>query len=579
MATRGGAVHVVTTTRTYKGRVYRSHLLRRSYREGGKVCNETLGNLSHLPDSLIDVIRRSLKGEQFVSVEQSFDVVDSKPHGHVLAVRTAMQRLGFTGLIDATPSRQRDLVVAMVAARILSPQTKLATSRSWGCSSLADDFAVAGASVDELYGAMDWLLERQDRIERRLAQRHLSRDGLVLYDVSSSYFEGTMCPLARIGYSRDGRKNTPQVVYGLVTNACGCPVAVSVHEGNTADSRTLLPQVQRVRESFGIDQFVVVGDRGMLSQASLDTLREQAGMHWITALRSAQIRGLMDAGAVQMDLFDARNLVEFAHPDFPGERLVACRNPPLAERRAAKRQALLDATTKELEALQLRVQRAKRPLRGAAKIGVCVGRVINRYKVAKHFELTIGEDCFDFSRKQDSIDAEAALDGVYVIRSSLPEPAMPGDDLVRSYKRLANVERAFRSLKTVDLKVRPIHHYSANRVKAHILLCMLAYYVEWHMKEAWRPLLFADEDQAAKANRDPVAPAQRSAAALDKVFDRTLPDGSIVHSFRTLMERLASLVRNTCRRSGNASEPTFQLITQPDPTQRRALDLLQDIRL
>jgi transposase len=574
MATRGGAVHVVTTTRTYKGRVYRTHLLRRSYREGGAVRNETLGNISHLPEDLVDVIRRSLKGEQFVSAEQAFDITKSRAHGHVAAVRLAMQRLGFDALIASQPSRERDLVCAMVAARVLDARTKLATTRWWETATLADDFGVEGADVDELYVAMDWLLERQDTIERKLARRHLREGGLVLYDVSSSYFEGNTCPLARIGYSRDGRKNTPQVVYGLVTNSVGCPVAVSVHDGNTADSKTLLPQVQRVRKKFGIERFAVVGDRGMLSQMSIDALRAEPGLEWITALKSVQIRTLVDGDTLQLDLFDERSLIELTHPNYPGERLVACRNPALAERRAHKRRALLEATTRQLALIQARVTRAKNPLRGEAKIGLCVGRVINRYKVAKHVTVEIDDDRFDFRINEDSVLAEAALDGLYVIRSSLPDAEMNADDLVRSYKQLANVERAFRSLKTVDLKVRPIHHRLAARVKSHILLCMLAYYVEWHMKEAWRPLLFADEDLAAKTTRDPVAPAQRSAEALRKVEDRTLDDGSPVHSFRTLLSDLATIVRNTCRSSGAADSPTFELTTQSSPTQQRAFDLL-----
>jgi hypothetical protein len=578
MATRGGAVHVVTTRRSYKGREYRTHLLRRSYRDGDRVRNETLGNLSHLPEDLIDVIRRSLKGEQFVSVEQAFEITASRAHGHVNAVRIAMQQLGVESLIAAQPSRERDLVCAMVAARVLDARTKLATSRWWETTTLADDFGVAGADVDELYAAMDWLLQRQGAIERKLARRHLSDGGLVLYDVSSSYFEGTTCPLARIGYSRDGRKNTPQVVYGLVTDVRGCPVAVSVHEGNTADSKTLLPQVQRVRKTFGINRFVVVGDRGMLSQTSIDALRGETGLEWITALKSVQIRTLVEDGTLQLDLFDQRSLFEMAHPDFPGERLVACRNPALAERRANKRRELLDATVAQLTALQARVTRTKRPLRGKAQIGLCVGRVINRYKMAKHIVVDIGDDRFDFRIDETSVGAEAALDGLYVIRSGLPQTAMEADDLVRSYKQLANVERAFRSLKTVDLKVRPIHHRLADRVKSHILLCMLAYYVEWHMKEAWRPLLFADDDLAAKSTRDPVAPAKRSQKAVRKAEDRTLDDGSPVHSFRTLLSDLATIVRNTCRTAGAPGTPTFQLTTQANALQQRAFDLLNSLR-
>lgn len=579
MATRGGAVHVVTTTRSYKGREYRTHLLRRSYREGKIVRNETLGNLSHLPDDLVDVIRRSLKGERFVSAQEAFEISQSRPHGHVDAVRRAMQRLGFDALIASQPSRERDLVCAMVAARVLDARTKLATTRWWENTTLAEDFGVAGADVDELYSAMDWLLQRQDTIERKLARRHLHDDGLVLYDVSSSYFEGSTCPLARIGYSRDGRKNTPQVVYGLVTNAEGCPVSVSAHEGNTADSKTLLPQVQRVREKFGIARFVVVGDRGMLSQGSIDALRAEPGLEWITALKSVQIRGLVEDGALQLGLFDQRNVFELTHPEYPGERLVACRNPALAERRAHKRCALLDATTKQLEAVKTRVARAKNPLRGEARIGLCVGRIINRYKVAKHVLVEISNDSFDFRLNEESVRAEAALDGLYVIRSGLTQASMDADDLVRSYKRLANVERAFRSLKTVDLKVRPIHHRLADRVRSHILLCMLAYYVEWHMKEAWRPLLFTDEDLAAKRTRDPVAPAQRSEHALQKVHGRMLDDGSPVHSFRTLLSDLATIVRNTCRSPCAPDSPTFQLTTQANPAQRRAFELLNSIRV
>jgi len=578
MATRGGAVHVVTTSRTYKDREYRTHLLRRSFREDGKVRNETLGNLSHLPDDLVEVIRRALKGERFVSAEHAFNATASHAHGHVQAVRSAMQRLGFASLIASQPSRERDLVCAMVAARVLAPHTKLATTRWWQSSTLAEEFDVAAADVDALYGAMDWLLQRQDTIERKLAKRHLQSGGLVLYDVSSSYFEGCRCPLARIGYSRDGRKNTPQVVYGLVTNGQGCPVAVSVHEGNTSDSKTLLPQVQRLRERFGIERFVVVGDRGMVSQATIDALRAQEGLDWITALKSVQIRTLVEDGVLQLGLFDQRNLFELTHPDFPGERLVACRNPPLAERRAHKRRELLEATGKELRAIQARVSRARQPLRGEAKIGLSVGRAINRYKMAKHVVLEIADDRFDFRIDEDSVRAEATLDGLYVIRSALPPARMAAGDLVRSYKQLAQVERAFRSLKTVDLKVRPIHHRLADRVKSHILLCVLAYYVEWHMKEAWRPLLFADEDLAAKATRDPVAPAQRSKKALEKVYRRTLDDGSPTHSFRTLLADLATLVRNTCRTTdAPPNAPSFHLTTQASPAQQRAFDLLAKI--
>jgi transposase len=577
MAARTGPAHVVTTTRKYKGRVYRTHLLRRSYREGGTVKNETLGNLSHLPESLIEIIRRSLQGETFVAQGDAFEVSRSRAHGHVQAVAAAMQRLGLASLLGSKPSRERELMLAMVAARIVAPHTKLATTRWWHTTTLASDFGVADANEDDLYGAMDWLLARQDAIQKKLAARHLSNGGLVLYDLSSSYFEGTTCPLAKLGHNRDGKKGLLQVNYGLLTDARGCPVAVSVHEGNVADSATFLPEVQRLREQFGIEQLVMVGDRGMIGHKSIAELREMNGIGWITALKSASIRTLVEQGQLQLGLFDERNLVELSSPEFPGERLVACRNPQLAKLRALKRQDLLAATEKNLQAIKVRVDAGK--LAGADAIGLRVGKVVNQYKVAKHFELAIGEDSFTFARKHEAIAAEAALDGIYIIRTSVDAARMDAADCVRNYKALANVERAFRSLKTIDLKVRPIHHRTADRVRAHILLCMLAYYVEWHMREAWRELMFADEDQAVKATRDPVAPAKRSQAARTKVAQRTLQDGTPVHSFSTLMADLATIVRNTCRTPGAALEaPTFDITTTPNAAQRHALELIQQIR-
>ena len=531
MPARTGTAHVVTTRRTYKDKVYCTHLLRRSYREDGKVKNETLGNLSHLPDALIDIIRRSLQGETFVPVAQAFEVVRSRAHGHVQAVALAMQRLGLASVIASQPSRERDLVLAMVASRIVQPDTKLATSRRWHCSTLAEDFGVTEATEDDLYAAMDWLLERQDAIEQKLALRHLREGALVLYDLSSSYFEGSTCPLAKRGYSRDGRPGTLQVNYGLLTDARGCPVAVSVFAGNTADSLTFVPAVQRVRERFGLTQVVMVGDRGMVSQKAIDELRGQGGIDWITALKSVSIRSLVEQGHLQLGLFDQRDLAEITSPDYPGERLVACRNDALAKLRAHKRESLLQATEALLALVKASVDAGR--LTGQDKIGVQVGKIINRHKVAKHFELSIGEAALGWSRRQGAIDAEAALDGLYIIRTSLPAQRMDAPSCVRSYKALSNVERAFRSLKTVDLKVRPIHHRLADRVRAHILLCMLAFYVEWHMREAWRELMFADTDQQAKTTRDPVEPATRSEAALAKVSQHTLDDGTPVHSFST----------------------------------------------
>ena len=576
MPARTGTAHVVTTIRKYKDRVYHTHLLRRSYREGGTVKNETLGNLSHLPDALVEIIRRSLQGETFVPLAQAFEITCSRAHGHVQAVATAMQRLGLASLIAAKPCRERELVLAMVASRIVAPQTKLATTRWWHTTTLAEDFAVTDASEDDLYAAMDWLLARQGSIEKKLAARHLSAGGLVLYDLSSSYFEGTTCPLAKRGYSRDGKHGMLQVNYGLLTDARGCPVAVSVHEGNTADSTTFMPEVQRLRTDFGIERMVMVGDRGMISQKAIDAMQGTDGIGWITALKSVSIRALIEQGQLQLGLFDETNLLELSSPDYPGERLVACRNPQLAKLRAHKREELLCATQKNLEKIKARVDAGK--LAGQDAIGVRVGKIINQYKVAKHFELAIGEATFSFQRKPDSIAAEAALDGLYLIRTSVPATQMEAADCVRNYKSLANVERAFRSFKTIDLKVRPIHHRLADRVRSHIFLCMLAYYVEWHMREAWRELMFADPDQQAKAIRDPVAPATRSAAARAKVARHTLDDDSPVHSFGTLMAELATIVRNTCRTPhATESAPTFEVLTSPNAKQQRAIELLRQI--
>ena len=577
MAARTGTAHVVTTTRKYKDQVYRTHLLRRSYREGGSVKNETLGNLSHLPEPLIDIIRRSLQGESFVPLGQAFEITRSRPHGHVQAVALAMQRLGLASLIASEPCRERELVLAMVAARIVQPHTKLATTRWWHTSTLAEDFAVTQASEDDLYAAMDWLLARQDRVQKKLAARHLHDGGLVLYDLSSSYFEGTSCPLAKRGYSRDGRAGTLQVNYGLMTDARGCPVAVSVHEGNTADSVSFMPAVQKLREDFGIEHIVMVGDRGMVSQKAIDEMTEADGIGWITALKSTSIRALVEQGQLQMGLFDRRNLLELSSPQYPGERLVACRNDALAKLRAHKREDLLASTERSLQTIKARVDAGK--LKGQDAIGVRVGKGINRYKVAKHFELHITEAALSWVRRADSIASEAALDGVYIIRTSVPPEQMDAPQCVRNYKALANVERAFRSIKTIDLKVRPIYHRLADRVRAHIFLCMLAYYVEWHMREAWRELTFADTEQQDKATRDPVAPAQRSAKAKLKVASHTLADGTPAHSFGTLMAELATIVRNTCRTPGAGSQaPTFDITTTAQANQLRAIALIKDIQ-
>jgi transposase len=685
-------------------------LLRESYRENGKVKTRTLANLSKLPGQAVDLLKRWLGGERFVSTDEAFSCVDSWHHGHVQAVRDAMNRLGFERLISSRRSRERDLVIAMVAARILAPESKLATTRWWSTTTLPRMLEIGDADEDELYAAMDWLLDRQQGIEAKLAKRHLSEGALVLYDLSSSYFEGASCPLAALGHNRDGKKGKLQVNYGLLSDDRGCPVAVSVFEGNTVDTKTLLPQVERLREQFDIKRLAIVGDRGMICQTQIDELKLIPDVDWITALRSAAIHKLVDEHHVQIDLFDERSYFELTHPEYPGERLVACRNPVLAERRAKKPQALLAATTGELEAIRALLARAKlagrekitrrvnkvlgpdglaehfvldigeahfefrlldqelaavgllrafekklerlraqigrgtvqgramiearlkriakqhkldaqvvftvseegfdyriadqpRALRqalegfcqalqrvqvqvkqgrygGKDKIGVRIGKVINKYKVGKHFVLDIRDEDFAFSIDAQKVAEEAALDGIYVLRTSVDVARLSTAETVRSYKSLSQVERAFRSIKTVDLKVRPIYHHLETRVRAHIFLCMLAYYVEWHMREAWRPLLFCDEDLEAKTRRDPVAPAQRSDAALEKVHTKRLDDGSSVHSFPSLLQLLSGIVLNVARVSGlSDNAATFDITTTPNRTQQRAIELLKTIRV
>ena len=489
-------------------------LLRESYREGTHVRKRTLANLSALSAAQVDAIRRTLRGETLVPLADLFAIVHSRHHGQVQAIRTAMTQLGFESLIASRPSRERDLIVAMVIARIIEPTSKLATTRWWHTTTLPDVMGVADADADDLYGALDWLITRQGHIEKKLAARHLHTGGVVLYDLTSSYFEGTSSPLAARGYNRDGKIGKLQVNYGLLTDSRGRPVAVSVFEGNTGDPKTLLPQVEKLQQTFAIEHLVLVGDRGMISQKQIRALKPREGIDWITALRTGAMRKLVDGGHIQFGLFDERNLFEITHPDFPGERLVACRNPQLALLRAHKRQSLLDATARELEHVRGMIARGK--LKGKAAIGVRIGKVVDKFKMSKHVVLDIRDRGFDFRLDADKVSAEAALDGLYVIRTSVPAARLPTDDVVRSYKMLSQVERAFRSLKTIDLEVRPIRHWVEDRVKAHIFLCMLAHYVVWHMIEAWRPLLFCDEDQQAKTMRDPVAPATRSRAALDK---------------------------------------------------------------
>src|SRR5712691_7486587 len=554
-------------------------LLRESYREGTHVRKRTLANLSALSAAQVDAIRRTLRGETLVPLADRFEIVHSHHHGHVQAIRIAITQLGFEPLIASRPSRERDLIVAMVMARIIEPTSKLATTRWWHTTTLPEIFGVADADEDDLYAALDWLIARQEHIEKKLAARHLHKGGFVLYDLTSSYFEGKTSRLAALGYNRDGKSGKLQVNYGLLTDPWGRPVAVSVFAGNTGDPKTLIPQVEKLQKTFAIDQLVLVGDRGMISQKQINELKQRKGIDWITALRTGAIRKLVDGGHLQLGLFDERNLFEVTHPDFPGERLVACRNPQLARLRADKRQSLLDATSRELEHVRGMISRGR--IKGKAAIGVRIGKVINKYKMSKHVVLDIRDDGFDFHLDDDKVSAEAALDGIYVVRTSVPAQRLATDDVVRSYKMLSQVEQAFRSLKTIDLEVRPIRHRLEPRVKAHIFLCMLAHYVVWHMIESWRELLFCDEDQQAKNTRDPVAPAKRSSAALAKVHSKVLDDGTPVHSFQTLLTDLSSIVSNACRRPGpsRAGEATFDVVTMPNSRQQRAYDLLKSIHL
>lgn len=564
-------MHVVTTRRHYKGKVYETHLLRRSYREGAKVRNETLANLSHLPGDLIEMIRRSLRGEAFVPAGDAFDIVRSRPHGDVAAAWQMMRSLDVAGLIGPD-CPERALALALVCARVVRPGSKLATTRWWRHSTLGPDLGVEGASTDEVYRAMDWLGERQGQIERALAARHLAPGGVVLYDVSSSYLEGRHCPLAARGYSRDDKQGKPQIVYGLTTDPEGRPVAIEVFAGNTGDPTTLTPAVEKLRGGFGLAQVVMVGDRGMITAARIEALRALGGISWITSLRAPAIKALADKQVIQASLFDEGSLAEITHPDYPGERLVACRNPALGVERTRKREDLLAATEAELAKVAEACARSRRPLRGKAAIGVRVGKVLGRFKVGKHFAIEITDDALTYRRDEDKIAAEAALDGIYVIRTSVSADAMRPAEVVAAYKSLAQVEADFRSLKTVLLELRPIHHRLAHRVRSHALVCMLACYVAWHLRRAWAPLTFSDE--APPAREDPVAPAKRSTDALRKASRRRTAEGRPTESFGTLLEELRTLTRSEIRPAGHPDSPTFEQLSLPTELQRRAFELL-----
>jgi len=556
-------------------------LLRESFRIDGKVKNRTLSNLSHWPPDRVQALRQVLQGASPApSGPDSLEITRSRPHGHVAAVLGALRQLQLDTLIDQHPSRQRNLVLAMIVARILDPASKLATARALHAetlhSTLGEILDLDSADADELYQAMDWLLPRQAAMEQSLAQRHLAEGALVLYDLTSTYFEGRHCPLGRRGHSRDDQPGKLQIVFGLLTNAQGCPVAVEVFEGNTADPKTVPAQVAKLRERFGLQRVILVGDRGMITSARIrEDLQTTPGLDWITALRASQIQKLAAAGALQRSLFDRTDLAEITHPAYPGERLLACYNPLLAEERARKRPELLAATERELEKIAVATRRPCRPLRGKQIIGVRVGKVLGRYKIGKHFQIRIEEDGLHYQRRQANIEREASLDGIYVVRTNVSADQLSGEQVVASYKGLSGVERAFRSLKTVDLQVRPIHHRLPDRVRAHIFLCMLAYYVEWHLRQAWAPLLFDDHDQpAARAQRSSiVSPALRSDATLRKARTQRTADGLPVHSFQSLLSDLATIVRNRIQ-PRDPHIPAFDILTTPTPAQQRAFDLL-----
>jgi transposase len=558
-------------------------LLRESYRQDGKVKSRTLANLTHLPSQQVDALRSALAGTATAPatpLPDAFRISRSLPHGHVAAVLGCLRNLELDSILDPAPGRQRDLVIAMIVARIVEPASKLATARGLHCDtlhhSLGEMLHLDSADETELYQAMDWLLPQQSRIEQALAKRQLSQGGLVLYDLTSTYFEGRHCPLAKLGHSRDDKSGKLQIVFGLLTNASGCPVAVEVFAGNTSDPKTVAAQVNKLRQQFGLSDMVLIGDRGMITSARIrEDLPASHGIQWISALRATQIQKLATGGQLQMSVFDQTDLVEIAHPDFPGERLIVCFNPLLAEERARKRPELLAATEKQLEKIAAATKRRKSPLRGKQNIGLRAGKILNRYKMGKHFQLRIEEDSFHYQRKTANIEREENLDGIYVIRTSVKKEVLSSQQVVASYKSLSGVERAFRSLKTVDLQVRPIHHRLPERVRAHILLCMLAYYVEWHMRQLLAPILFDDDDkaQAQAARASIVAPAQRSASAKLKALTKQTAEGLKVHSFQTLLGDLATIVKNRIQPTDKNSV-VFDMLTLPTVIQQRALDLL-----
>ena len=571
-------MHVATIKRKHGGRTYVSHLVRQSYRDEGKVKHRTLANLSHLPDHLIDVIRRSLQGEVFLTSHESVRTLSTKPHGHAEAISIAFARLGLDDLLARKPSRQRSLILASIAQRLLFPCSKLASLRHWQTTTCAEDFEVADATSTELYAALDWLGTRQADIERKLAKRHLGEGGVVLYDVSSSSYEGHTCPLARFGYNRDGKKGLPIIVYGLLTDSGGRPVAVEVYPGNTADSTTVPDQIGKIRDRFGLQRVVLVGDRGMLTSLQIDTLRTYPGLGWVSALRSEAIAELIAKGELKPKDFEADPLAEITSPDYPDERLIACYNAALAKKRGEKRQRLLAATEVDLRKLEAEVERrTKKPLTTVA-IALKAGKVIGRHKMKKHYALVIADGSFGWSRNKEGIEREEQLDGIYVIRTSEKAKDLKAAECVRTYKSLATVERAFRCMKGLDLLVRPIRHRVEPRVRTHILLCLLAYYVEWHMRNAWKPLLYEDEElERSRKTRHPVKPASASAQAKKKTHKTKA--GGVAHDWKSLLAHLGTRSRVTYEIGQEGKGTTFQQLSQPDEIQAEALRLVGLIEL
>lgn len=563
----------MTTTRRRKGgKVYESVLLRRSIRDGKTVRHVTLGNISHLPAPVIEMIRRALKGEVFAPVASGMSVPESLPSGHVDAVLGTIRRLGLDTIVSSEASRKRDLVVGMIAARLLFGVSKLSTVSAWKTTTLARDLKVEDADENELYAAMDWLLSRQEAIEKKLARKHLKDGGFALFDTSTSFYTGETCPLAQYGYDRD-KKGLPVILYGVLTNDAGIPVSVTVYPGNTGDPSTVVDQAERLRNRFGMHRMVLAADRGVLAGTQVETLKNYPGLGWLSALRSEAIRSLLDREELQLSLFDERNLMEISSSEFPGERLIACFNPVLCEDRRRTREELLQETEKDLLSIQKAVARRKRKKLSGEEIGLMAGRVIGRHKMAKHFVLTIADSSFSFSRNQAAIDAESLLDGLYVLRTSEPAVALSAEDAVRRYKSLSQVEMVFRTLKGLDVRIRPIYHRTEAHVRAHVFLCLLAYYVEWHMRKAWAPLLFADEElEETRFHRDPVLKAEPSQGARKKKTERN-PDGSrTCRRFDVLLRELGTRCRNTVRVA--ATDAQFTLLTEPTPLQAQALSLL-----